>query len=233
MEDFNIDLSETTTFNIILFALIAVFVYFYAFKEKSHKNIVYVQRPVKGSPVLSIDDEELLGVAPVQRLQPPSVQLAKVGFPLSPVMPDLNVIDGVAPYNPEISGNEWGASLIKGSSSQGVPGKDAVAYTVSVSARTPTPKLVPVPTMLPSPLSPEAAIKETFDDHVGGDPYNGYVNRPQIVTYKKPINAVMSKWTQFGPCSMGDNVKERTRTCVHDGIDGGNPCGHTIERTPC
>lgn len=45
-----------------------------------------------------------------------NVKRKPVGFPTSPIMPDLNAIDGVEPYNPNLAGKEWVMPVIEGES---------------------------------------------------------------------------------------------------------------------
>ena len=112
---------EDSTVLVALLVLIGMYVvYAHFLKRSKHALISYEGVPLmRGTVAMSADDKELLGVVPVQRIRPPSVQTAKVGFPLSPVMPDLNVIDGVAPFNPDIVGKEWGAALESGDTRPG------------------------------------------------------------------------------------------------------------------
>src|SRR3978361_422863 len=95
------DLPYEITFGVVLFFIIA-YMYFTRKRQiKTRSPSVSVTRPTAPNTPLSYDDEDLLGIAPVQRVIPVSVKLAKVGFPSSPVMPDLNEIDGIAPFNPQ------------------------------------------------------------------------------------------------------------------------------------
>jgi len=238
----------------LLIAILIAGIFFYLFiikRKKTHRPLVapgIVVRPEISNAshtLTDADNLDLLGVTPIQRVVPLEAKLAKVGFPTSPVMPDLNVIDGVAPWNPSIAGNEWGAMI---SDAKGVlSGKTAtstqyedLAPATSMPAKNvvPTPKFVPVPTMFPAPKVVTVAKKESFDEAVAAenpsyDVYNGYVNQPLNVSFKTPIDATMSKWTQFGACSPVSHTRERTRTCIHDGIDGGKTCGNTIEQITC
>lgn len=235
---------------LVIVVLFFLFCYLYYIRRQKVSTPLLspgvVVRPVEdsaGHTLTNADDIDLLGVAPVQRVVPLEAKLDKVGFPVSPVMPDLNVIDGVAPYNPEISGNEWGATLISQGTQEGKTAtstyeRNASAISMPAKPVVPVPKFVPVPTMVPAPKIVIEAKNESFDQVMskgkeGYDMYNGYVNQPMLVNYKQPIDAVMSKWSQFGACSPVNNTKERTRTCIHDGIDGGKPCGHMIETIQC
>src|SRR6185369_10861612 len=104
------------------------------------------------------------------------------------IMPDLNVIDGVAPYNPGAMGSSW-------------DNPEVPATGAPVDAHTPTPEMVPLPTMVPSPTNVTVAKKEAFlEGGATADPYNGYVEQPVLVDIKTPVDAQMSKWNQFGPC---------------------------------
>lgn len=228
---------NTLSFENVIFLgiIISFFMYLYYVRRVSSNSIhaMLPKRPNVSHPSpLSDSEKQLLGVAPIQRIKPLSVKLAEVGFPSSPVMPDLNVINGVAPYNPNITGNEWGGAML--SKDEDVFEQNAKAYTVEVNNRTPTPEMIPIPTMMPpSPTKVNISPNQRFIDNKERDGYNGYINQPGIVSYKTPIDAQMSKWTQFGPCSLKKNTKQRTRTCIHDGIDGGNKCDHTVETIMC
>lgn len=107
---------NSTTILVVILILAAMYVYMFRGVRRKVQSIAYVERPTVGKPAMSADDQELLGVAPVQKMQSALLRprIAQVGFPISPVMPDLNVIDGVAPFNPDIVGNEWGAALTIG-----------------------------------------------------------------------------------------------------------------------
>ncbi len=135
-------------------------------------------------------------------------------FPDSPVMPDLSVINGVAPYNPNMDNNEQ-------------------AIYAAANQNTPAPAVIPVPTMFPSPKNIKIFPKERFRSVDEKDVYNGYVNQPMVIEgeFERPVDGIMSRWTQFSPCM--NNEQERTRTCIHDEISGGKPCGHTLEKREC
>lgn len=127
------------------------------------------------------------------------------------VMPDQKVINGIAPFNPDLEGKEWSSFA------------DATYFPTK--QQTPAPGMIPVPTMLPSPIKIRSLYAEKF---INDTENNNYVGN-KLVT---PIDGVMSQWNQFGPCS-NTNVQERTRTCVHDEVGGGKPCGHTLEKRSC
>lgn len=127
------------------------------------------------------------------------------------VMPDQKVINGIAPFNPDLDGKEWSTFA------------DATYFPAKQI--TPAPGMIPVPTMLPSPVKIRSLYAEKFTNDSENNDYVG--NR--LAT---PIDGVMSQWNQYGPCSNA-NVQERTRTCVHDEIGGGKPCGHTLETRKC
>ena len=187
--------------------------------------------------IAPVERKDLLDVVTTQPIVTTnSAGQQQIGFPTSPIMPHLNVIDGVSPYNPDIAGKEWADTTVPMDPSR--PGKSAStslyevpAIGAPVKTRTPTPGMIPVPTMVPSPINTSVAKKESFFE--GGDPYNGFTNQPELVNIKTPIDAQMSKWTQFGPCDPTTGLQERTRTCIHDGIDGGSPCAHTVEQRRC
>jgi hypothetical protein len=208
---------DTTDTIVYLLAFTGLYLWLFRQKRRPVQTIRYARRPTIGKPdSLTADEKELLGVAPTRRPRRTAVKLAKVGFPYSPIMPDIQVVDGIAPYNPEIVGNEWGSALVK---DQVGATHRARAFTVPVVAQTPTPKMVPLPTMIPSPGDVTVAKLE---------PYDGNTNQ-SMVHLPKPLDATMSKWTQFGPHSIKYGARQRTRTCIHDGIDGGKRCGHTLE----
>lgn len=98
----------------------------------------------------------------------------------------------------------------------------------------PAPQMIPVPTSMVTP-TPNDAYTTSFTprplpagvlslstDFATADEYSS----------SKGIDAVMSEWSQWGPCSSV-NTKQRTRTCIHDSINDGKPCGNTIETVLC
>lgn len=244
-------LSQTFTSSVQFYLFVAVFImcilsFFMAFRRKGKgPGQILPRRPEIGKPEPTHKD--LLGVAPVQ-LKKSAVLTTGSGlnFPISPIMPHLNDIDGVSPYNPDFSGKEWASTALPDDPTR-PPGRTASTTTIEdaqtakaifipAQQKTPTPKMVPIPTMFPSPLNPNKVSKtERFSlNGDSNDPYNGYVNQPRLVgaDYTIPIDAEMSKWTQFGPCSA-QGIQERTRTCVHDEIGGGKPCSTTLEQRSC
>jgi len=169
------------------FVIIASFLAFLSWlvfinwKDRSGRLPVTVlpRRPEAGRTVHDETLRDLLGVAPVQRVQPVSVQLAKIGFPASPVMPDLAVVDGVAPFNPDIVGKEWGAIVTSG----GAAGETATstyptAASTSSKQITPFPKMVPIPTMVPSPRKTSTVPNKIYDEHAL------YANVPESISVK-------------------------------------------------
>jgi hypothetical protein len=212
----------------IVLILVSILVWYIFFNKRQRKRIpVFVERPQGATgALLPIERKDLLDVVSIQPVPLSTTDVSSnIGFPTSPIMPDLNVIDEVAPYNPDISGKEW-ANVHISSDTFEVPATDG-----TIRQNTPTPQMIPIPTMVPSPTNVTVAKKESFAE--GEDPYNGYVDQPLLVDIKTPIDAQMSKWTQFGSCNPQTRIQERTRTCVHDGIDGGKHCQHTIEGRKC
>jgi hypothetical protein len=196
-----------------------------------------VSRPTPANPDLkSLLDAKL----PHDKI-PRILRASSIRYPSSTIMPDMNIIDGVAPYNPDVTGKEWADTPRLGTSPAGgrtatstslAEAEQAGAVFVPTVQKTPAPNLVPVPTMLAAPTTVKVAPLETFTD--SKDPYNGYTNQPLLVSQNlwKSVDGEMSKWSQFGPCSS-DGTQQRTRTCIHDAINGGTPCSETLQTRKC
>ena len=242
------DIPEDTQFYIYTAIFTALCFYFFVYRGKVRRGPLnsdsLIRLPDSGHPGYYDDYDdynELLGVAPVQRERNISASIAtSQDFPSSPIMPHLNIIEGIAPFNPDIDGKEWGVPAISGST---MPGRtattgvstDTLAKAIYVAAhqKTPPPEMIPIPTMFPSPLHPDKVSKpERFYSSKAEDEYNGYVNQPQMISLQTPLDAQMSKWTQYGPCNE-NGEQERTRTCIHGPLDNGKPCGSTLEKRQC
>jgi len=110
--------NENNTFFYIIIGIIVVILLIYVcvFRKRKNRtgslldtNIVNITNIVKSPNLVLLDQhKELLGVAPVQRMKS-NVGLMSISqnFPNSPIMPHLNIIDGVSPYNPDYAGKEW------------------------------------------------------------------------------------------------------------------------------
>lgn len=260
------NLSNNSAGNVIVILVLCLFLYLFVFQKGPKHGMGWINPkdsltnlislPVIGDPEASLENKQLLdpvmpasivankghplGVLPTVSTSSWDVDNSKGLFPKSPIMPHLNVIDGVSPFNPDLSGKEWASSVptsVTRSSIDRDPmfidplvnrtDTDLATYKTA-NQLTSTPNMVPIPTMFPSPLNPnKVAITERFKTK---DSF--LYNQPLEVSLDKPINAQMSQWSQFGPCST-DNVQERTRTCIHGGISGGTPCEHTFENRKC
>lgn len=222
----------------LLIGIVAVCAVFFIYCKLQSASLAIRDRTGRvGDPVQM--PPELVGVAPAQ-LKKTLVydNTGGVHFPSNPVMPDMKVIDGIAPTNPDIHEKEWAVS-IEPEETTDMP-NISISTTTSPSSNpvfaptyqvTPAPKRVPVPTMFPSPSHPEVTKEKRFQ----GATDVLHVDNPveiDMAKFARPIDSVMSKWTQWGPCSA-DGKQERTRTCIHDGIDGGRPCGTTREIRSC
>lgn len=82
------------------------------------------------------------------------------------------------------------------------------------------PNLVPVPTFMADPSS----YVDTQYAILPGIPVSGPA--PAIGAPNK-LDAEMSDWSQWA--NVGDGFEQRTRTCVHQGQNGGTLCGHLME----
>ena len=83
-----------------------------------------------------------------------------------------------------------------------------------------TPELFPVPTGLQAPIN----YVDSSYPVLPGIPVGGPA--PAIGS-QKLIDAVMSDWSQWA--NVGGGFDQRTRTCIHQGSNGGTLCGSTSE----
>lgn len=109
----------------------------------------------------------------------------------------------------------------------------AVAESGQVAQMSPAPATVPLPTnMFSSTPNVNLTTSNTTTSVPSGTvavtPYSDADNASTVT----PIDAVMSEWTQWSTCNARDE-SYRTRTCIHDSINGGKACGHTLETRFC
>lgn len=107
-----------------------------------------------------------------------------------------------------------------------VPAEEGKVYETTAF-----PQMIPVPTNMTVPQDTSGSSSATATN-VPSDLVNyGDPKKADAYSSNQPVNAVMSQWSQWGPCEGG--ITTRTRTCVHDGINGGLPCGATKENMGC
>lgn len=139
-------------------------------------------------------------------------------------LPPNTVQTTIVPYDPAMEGGSYTKPL---ADDQLQFGK---AFEGSIQTTTAPPKFIPVPTSMtigtyPTTLSNQPTNVPS-DMVATGQPAPADLN-----SNTKPVDAIMSQWTQWGPCTLG--LTMRTRTCIHNQINGGNPCAHTIETQTC
>ncbi len=181
--------------------------------------------------------KQLMAPLPTETILIPRPQVP-VRFPDTVIMPDQEIIEDTSPYNPDISEKEWADIQLKTelfgktatSTLVTLPDGTPVAPAVFAPAvqKTPTPNRIPFPTMVPAPTQIDVQPpKESFK------PNSLDLPRAEGVIIETPIDAQMSKWTMYSPCSKRSHIQERTRTCIHDGIDGGKGCTFTKQTRRC
>src|SRR5690349_12333511 len=95
-------------------SIVILFVIWYVFVDRRKRKVspqVFpggISRPEPATGKVSpVERKDLLDVATTQPIVLQGPSGPQIGFPTSPIMPHLNVIDGVSPYNPDFAGKEW------------------------------------------------------------------------------------------------------------------------------
>lgn len=180
-------------------------------------------------------------------------KVPKIGFPVSPIMPHQNVIDGVSPYGGTTSANlDSAVDALSSVTKNGylgpfhkpgdfLPNSDPGSFTEPIFS-TPKDDVPGAGLRLPSFASVAAeskdhagmvSLKPNFNYNRESDPYYGYEDqlmKPRL--FNIPVDAEMTPWTEWDSCnSLG--YQERRRTCLSQEQAGGVPCQHTFERRKC
>lgn len=235
-------------YTLILVVVILCFVSYYLYKnltktENKKRHVILNDGIVMRPTILDTSvTGKLMGTGPAQRKMPYLEEFPKVA-----IMPGVTTINGIAPVNPDITGKEWAdvpktltqqkefttvkddseKTNLQAKSTFNANDTMAKAIYIHTTQQTPFPSVVPVPTMYPSPLNINVSKTENFTNIEGN-----YKETPETVDYITPIDGIMSKWSQFGPCS-DTGIQEETRTCIHDGIAGGKMCMGTLKTRQC
>src|SRR4029078_1809046 len=104
-------LQSASTFQWAVISVALLFIAWFVFfpqpnEVPSYSVGVIRPQPATGKPH-PVERKDLLDVASTQPIVFNGLNGPQIGFPTSPIMPDLNVIDGVAPYNPGAMGSSW------------------------------------------------------------------------------------------------------------------------------